>query len=179
MKNMPVENAYYLKLLARVKKGKHVFIAHNATVIGDVSLGDHASVWYGAVIRGDEDQISIGSHSNIQDNAVVHVDHGVPARIGSRCVVGHSAILHGCEIGDHTLIGMRATVMNGAIVGRYCIIGAHALITEGTEIPDYSLVLGSPGRVVKSLSHEYMEKMLKGVAVYEKEAMKYLQSGRA
>ena len=103
----------------------------------------------------------------------------MPARIGSHCVVGHSAILHGCTIGDHTLIGMRATVMNRAIVGRYCIIGAHALVTEGTEIPDYSLVLGSPGRVVKSLSPEYMEKMLKGVAVYENEAMKYLQSGRA
>lgn len=175
MNNSSIENAYYLQLLSRVKKGKQVFIAHNATVIGEVSLGDHASVWYGAVIRGDEDRIHIGSHSNIQDNAVLHVDHGVPLQLGTHCVVGHSAILHGCTIGDHTLIGMRATVMNRASVGRYCIIGAHTLITEGMEIPDYSLVLGSPGRIVKSLSHEYMEKMLKGVRVYEKEAMKYLQ----
>ncbi len=169
-------NLHYQKLRSQVQCDENVFIAHNATVIGRVSLGAHASVWYGAVIRGDEDRIDIGSHTNIQDNAVVHVDKGVPANVGSHCVVGHAAILHGCTIGDHTLVGMRSTVMNRARVGRYCIIGAHALVTEGMEIPDFSLVLGAPGRVVKTLTREYMEKMLKGVAVYENEAMKYLNS---
>jgi len=172
-------NPHYQKLLEQVQCDENVFIAHNATVIGKVRLGAHASVWYGAVIRGDEDQIEIGSHSNIQDNAVVHVDKGVPARIGSHCVVGHAAILHGCTIGDHTLIGMRSTVMNRARVGRYCIIGAHALVTEGSVIPDFSLVLGTPGKVVRTLTPEYMEKMLKGVAVYENEAMKYLNSEKS
>jgi carbonic anhydrase/acetyltransferase-like protein (isoleucine patch superfamily) len=171
-----MENQYYQQLLEQVEKAENVFIANTATVIGNVKLGAHASVWYGAVIRGDEDEITVGENTNIQDNAVVHVDHGVPVHIGNNCVVGHSAIIHGCTISDDCLIGMRATIMNNAKIGKGCIIGAHALVTEDTEIPDYSLVIGMPAKVKKQLDPDTVAKMLKGVGVYKEEAMKYLSS---
>jgi carbonic anhydrase/acetyltransferase-like protein (isoleucine patch superfamily) len=127
------------------------FIAYNATIIGDVELGEDSSVWFGAVVRGDNDKITIGKGTNIQDLSVVHVDKGVPVHIGEYVTIGHRAIIHGCTIGDCSLIGMGAIVMNNARVGNYCIIGAGALITEGMIIPDYSLVLGMPGKVMRTI----------------------------
>lgn len=149
-----------------VKKGKDVFIAPNATVLGQVTLGDEVSVWYGAVLRADADVIEIGSRSNIQDNAVVHCDPGAPAIIGEDCIIGHLALVHGAQIGNHVLVGMNSTVLNNAKVGDYCIIGANALVTAGTEIPPYSLVVGSPAKVVKQLTPEQIEKIKQNSEVY-------------
>jgi carbonic anhydrase/acetyltransferase-like protein (isoleucine patch superfamily) len=127
------------------------FIAYNTTVIGDVELGEDSSIWFGAVVRGDNDKISIGKGTNIQDLSVVHVDKGVPVHIGEYVTIGHRAIIHGCTIGDCSLIGMGAIVMNNARIGKFCIIGAGALITEGVIIPDFSLVLGMPGKVIRTI----------------------------
>jgi len=131
------------------------FIADNATVIGDVTLGKHASIWYQCTLRGDVNWIRIGAESNIQDNTVVHVTHGTaPTEIGDRVTVGHSAIIHGCTIEDNVLIGMGATVMDHAVIGTNSIVGAGALVTGGTEVPPRSMVLGSPGKVVRELTDE-------------------------
>ena len=127
------------------------WIAPNAIVLGDVILKSNASVWFGVVIRGDNDPITIGERSNIQDNSVLHTDAGTPLTIGADVTVGHQAMLHGCTIGDNSLIGIGATVLNRAVIGRNCIIGAHALIPEGQVIPDNSLVVGAPGRVIREL----------------------------
>lgn len=129
---------------------KTVFIASSASVMGQVSLGEQASVWYGAVIRADVEKIIIGHRTNIQDTAVLHADEGSPTIIGDDVTVGHGAIVHGATVGDGSLIGMRATILNNAKIGKFCIIGAHALVTEGMEVPDFSMVLGTPGKVVKS-----------------------------
>ena len=159
-----------------IKKGKEVFIAPNATVIGQVSLGDEVSVWFGAVLRADADIISIGNRTNIQDNAVVHCDPGAPAIIGEDCIVGHLALVHGAQIGNHVLVGMNSTILNNARVGDWCIIGANALVTAGTEIPPYSLVMGSPARVVKQLSPEQMEKVKQNADVYVALSKGYLEA---
>ena len=127
------------------------WIAPNATVIGNVILKPGASVWFGAVLRGDNDPITIGENSNIQDGSVLHTDAGEPLTIGRGVTVGHMAMLHGCEIGDNTLIGIGAVVLGRAKIGRNCLIGANALITEGKVIPDGSLVMGQPGKVVRAL----------------------------
>lgn len=127
------------------------WIAPNAAVIGDVVLKPGASVWFGAVLRGDNDPITIGENSNIQDGSVLHTDVGEPLTIGRGVTVGHMAMLHGCEIGDNTLIGIGAVVLGRAKIGRNCLIGANALITEGKVIPDGSLVMGQPGKVVRAL----------------------------
>lgn len=127
------------------------YIAENATVIGDVVLQNETSVWFNVVIRGDMDTIAIGEGSNIQDGAVLHTDEGIPLTIGRRVTVGHQAMLHGCDVGDGTLIGINAVVLNKAKIGKGCIVGANSLVTEGKVIPDYSLVMGSPARVVKQL----------------------------
>src|ERR1700678_902160 len=139
-------------LRQRPKLGKNVFIAKNATVIGAVTLGAHASVWYGAVLRGDINRIVVGHHSNIQDNAVLHLADDYPCLLGNWVTVGHSAIVHACKIGDETLVGMGAVVLDGAVVGRQCLIGAKALVTQGTKIPAGSLVLGAPAKVVRKLT---------------------------
>lgn len=128
------------------------WVAENAQVMGNVILQENASVWYGAVVRGDNDPITIGENSNIQDGSVLHTDIGMPLTIGRDVTVGHMVMLHGCTIGDETLIGIGSTILNGAKIGRNCIIGAHALIPEGKEIPDNSLVMGAPGKVVKEVS---------------------------
>lgn len=169
-----MESAFLQGLRQQVKKGKEVFIAANAEVFGQVELGENASVWFGAVLRGDSDLISIGDRTNIQDGCIVHVDPGVPVSIGRECVLGHAAIVHGCTIGDNTLIGMRATVMNRAVIGKHCIIGAHALVTEGKIIPDYSMVLGSPAKVVRQLSEAEVEGVKRNAAHYADLAKKYL-----
>ncbi len=128
------------------------WIAPNAVVLGDVELRRDASVWFGAVVRGDNDPIVIGEGTNIQDLSVLHNDVGVPLTIGAGVTVGHRVMLHGCEVGDNSLIGIGAVVLNRAVIGRNCIIGAQALVTEGKVIPDNSLVTGSPGKVVRELS---------------------------
>jgi len=166
--------AFFDDLKAKVRKENDVFIAPNATVIGNVELNDNSSVWFGAVLRGDNDKITIGKRTNIQDNAVIHVDPGFPVNIGEDVIVGHAAIIHGASIGNNTLIGMRATVLNGAIIGNFCIIGAHALVTERMVIPDYSVVMGSPGKVVKQLTEKQIESVKKNAEVYMELAKKYL-----
>ena len=130
------------------------FIAPNAAVIGDVILHENASVWFSCVLRGDADSIEVGAGSNIQDGTVIHADPGFPAVIGENVTVGHNAMIHGCHIGDGTLVGINAVVLNGARIGRGCLIGANALVTEGMEIPDGSMVLGSPAKIAKQLSEE-------------------------
>jgi len=134
--------------------GLGVYIARGAVVIGDVSLGDYSSIWYNSVLRGDINYIEVGHHTNIQDNAVIHLADDFPCVLGNYVTIGHSAIVHACTVGDETLVGMGATILDGAKVGRQCIIGANALVTQGTEVPDGSMVLGSPGRVVRSLTVE-------------------------
>jgi len=146
--------------------GEDVFIAPGAVVIGDVTLGNKASIWYHSTVRGDDAAIVIGCCTNIQDNVVLHVDRGIPMTIGDGSSVGHGAILHGCRIGDNTLIGMGAIVLNGAKIGNDCIIGAGTLITQNKEIPDRSLVLGSPGKVVRSLTEEEIEENRKNAQAY-------------
>ncbi len=128
------------------------WIAPTAAVIGDVTLEDLASVWFGAVLRGDNEPIVIGERSNVQDNCVMHTDPGFPLNVGRNVTIGHQATLHGCTVGDGALIGMGATVLNGARIGRNAVIGAHALVPEGKEIPDNSLVVGTPGKVVRTLT---------------------------
>ncbi len=145
---------------------KNVFIARNASVMGRVTLGEHVSVWYGAVIRADVEKIVIGHRTNIQDNAVLHADEGSPTLIGNDVTVGHGAIVHGAMIGDGSLVGMRATILNNAKIGKFCIIGAHALVTEGMEVPDFSMVLGTPGKIVKQLPESYATHLLKSAAHY-------------
>lgn len=134
--------------------GQGVYLARGSVVIGDVTLGDGSSVWYNAVLRGDINRIVVGHHSNIQDNAVVHLADDFPCIIGNWVTVGHSAVVHACTIGDETLIGMGAVVLDGAEVGRQCLIGAKALVTPGTTIPDGALVLGSPAKVVRIMSEK-------------------------
>jgi gamma-carbonic anhydrase len=136
------------------KLGKNVFIAKNATVIGDVTLGAHASVWYGAVLRGDINRIVVGHHSNVQDNAVLHLADDFPCLLGNWVTVGHSAIVHACKVGDEVLVGMGAVVLDGAVIGKQSLIGAKALVTQGTKIPPGSLVLGAPAKVVRKLTKE-------------------------
>lgn len=127
------------------------WIAPNATLIGNVELAEESSVWFGAILRGDNEPIAVGARSNVQDGCVCHTDLGYPLTIGMDCTIGHKAILHGCTIKDNALVGMGATVLNGAVIGSNCIIGANALIPEGKVIPDNSLVVGVPGKVVRSL----------------------------
>jgi carbonic anhydrase/acetyltransferase-like protein (isoleucine patch superfamily) len=155
-------------------KGREVFIAKNATVIGNVELGANSSVWFGAVIRGDGDKIKIGERTNVQDLSIIHVDPGVPVTIGNEVIIGHASIVHGASIGDNTLIGMRSTIMNHAKIGKYCVIGAHALVTEGMEIPDYSVVMGSPAKIVKTIREEDREKLRLNALHYVELAKKYL-----
>lgn len=133
------------------------WVADSAQVVGRVTLAEGVSVWFGVVIRGDMDAINVGSGSNIQDNSVLHADHGVPLNIGENVSIGHQVMLHGCTIGDGSLIGIQAVVLNGAKIGKNCLVGAGALVTEGKEFPDGSMILGSPARVVKQLSAEQID----------------------
>lgn len=153
--------------------GDRVFIAENATVIGDVTLADDVNIWFGAVIRGDKDRVTVGAGSNIQDNAVVHTTATFPVSIGAEVSVGHGAILHGCTIRDRVLVGMGAIVLNGAVVGEGSIIGAGAVVTEGKEIPPHSLVLGVPGRVVRETTPDQQEGILRNARDYVRLAGRY------
>ena len=133
------------------------WVADSAEVIGRVTLGKDASVWFGAVLRGDSDSITIGEGSNVQDASVLHADAGVPLVVGCNVTIGHQVLLHGCTIGDESLIGIGAVVLNGAKIGRNCLVGAGALVTEGKEFPDGSMIIGSPAKAVKQLSPEQIE----------------------
>jgi carbonic anhydrase/acetyltransferase-like protein (isoleucine patch superfamily) len=139
------------------------YVADSATVLGRVTLGALASVWFGATVRGDNDDIVIGDGSNVQDGAVLHVDPGFPMKIGRRVSIGHQVMLHGCTIGDGALIGIQAIVLNGAVIGPECLVGAGALVTEGKQFPARSLILGSPAKVVRELTDKDLL-MLKGAA---------------
>jgi carbonic anhydrase/acetyltransferase-like protein (isoleucine patch superfamily) len=143
------------KFLRRQPKlGNGVFIARTAVVLGDVTLGAHSSVWYGAVLRGDINRIVVGHHSNVQDNSVLHIADDFPCVLGNWVTVGHGAIVHACRVGDECLVGMGAVILDGAVIGRQSIIGAKALVTQGKKIPPGSLVLGSPAKVVRKLSKD-------------------------
>ncbi len=142
------------------------WIAPDAQVMGNIVLKENASVWFGAVLRGDNDPIVIGENSNVQDGAVMHTDIGCPLTLGANVTVGHQAMLHGCTVGDNSLIGIGATLLNGAKIGRNCLIGAHALVGEGKEIPDNSMVLGMPGKVVRELGEDNEEMMLLSANIY-------------
>jgi carbonic anhydrase/acetyltransferase-like protein (isoleucine patch superfamily) len=152
------------------------FIAPGAQVIGDVQLGEHASVWHNAVLRADERKIIIGAESNIQDNATLHVERNRDIVIGRGVTVGHNAIVHGCTVGDNTVIGMGAIVMTGAVIGENCIIGAGAVVTENQQVADESLVLGIPGKVVRSLTEEQVASNRENAMHYVKLAEKYLSA---
>ena len=146
--------------------GEDYFVADNATVIGNVCLENNASVWFNAVIRGDNELITIGENSNIQDCSVLHTDPGVPLKIGKNVTVGHKVMLHGCIIGDNSLVGINSVILNGAKIGRNCLIGANSLVTEGKEIPDGSLVMGSPAKVIKQLTEEQQQGLIRSAETY-------------
>lgn len=153
--------------------GRGVWVAPDANVIGKIVLEDEANIWFGATLRGDNEVIRVGAGTNIQENCVLHTDMGVPLTIGANCTIGHKAMLHGCTIGDGSLIGMGATVLNGARIGKGCLIGAGALITEGKEIPDGSLVMGAPGKVVRQLDAEAQARLLASAANYRANARRF------
>ncbi|MEM0922999.1 MAG: gamma carbonic anhydrase family protein [Pseudomonadota bacterium] len=149
------------------------YIAPGAHLIGDVQLGPQASVWFNAVLRGDNEPIVIGPGSNVQDGCVFHVDPGYPLTLGEDVTVGHQAVLHGCSVGDGSLIGMGAMVLNGARIGKGCLIGAKALITENKEIPDHSMVLGAPGKIVKTLDAQTVAKLRLTAETYKAKRLAY------
>jgi carbonic anhydrase/acetyltransferase-like protein (isoleucine patch superfamily) len=152
------------------------WVAPDANVIGKVRLSEGAAVWFGATLRGDNELIDIGAGSNVQENVVMHTDMGFPLTVGVNCTIGHKAMLHGCTIGDNTLIGMGATVLNGATIGKNCLIGANALITENKVIPDGSLVMGSPGKIIRELDDAAI-KTLTMSALHYQEKMRQFREG--
>ena len=154
----------------------HWWVAETATLIGKVRMKQDTSVWWGAVLRGDNEWIEIGERSQIKDNATCHTDPGFPLTIGRACVIGHNVILHGCTIGDHTLIGMGAILLNGAKIGNNCLVGAGALVPEGKEFPDNSLIVGSPARVVRSLDDKAAQMIAFGADIYVKRSQHYAKN---
>jgi carbonic anhydrase/acetyltransferase-like protein (isoleucine patch superfamily) len=152
--------------------GEH-FIAPTATVLGKVRLKKNASVWFGAVLRGDNDFITVGENSNVQDLSVLHTDPGYPLTIGDNCTIGHKVMLHGCAIGNNTLIGINAVILNGAKIGSNCLIGAGALITEGKVIPDGSLVMGAPGKIIRELTPEQIGGLTKSAQGYVQNSKRF------
>lgn len=154
-------------------RGPDIYVAPNASLIGSVSVGQDCSFWFGAVVRGDNDQVTIGAGSNVQDNCVVHTDPGIAVTIGAGVTIGHMSMLHGCTIGDGSLIGINAVILNNAVIGRQCIVGANALIPEGKIIPDRALVVGSPGRVIRTLSEEEVQDLVVNAHNYVDNARLY------
>ena len=152
------------------------FVAESATLIGSVVLHPDVSIWYGVVIRGDMDVITVGAETNVQDGAVLHTDPGVPLTLGRGVTVGHKAMLHGCTVGDYSLIGINSVVLNRAQIGSYCVIGANALVPEGKVIPDRSVVMGTPGRILRTLGDEDLESMRKQAERYVENAGRYLRT---
>jgi len=164
---------YSLGDRAPVFEGAGHFVADNATLIGSVRLGDKASVWFNCVLRGDNDWLVIGERSNIQDSSVLHTDEGIELVVGNGVTVGHKVMLHGCTIGDDSLIGIGSTVLNGARIGKNCLVGAHALVTEDKEFPDGSLILGAPAKVVRALSEEEQAHIRWSADVYVRNAERF------
>lgn len=150
------------------------FVAPNATVVGSVVLLRDASIWFSATLRGDTDLITVGEESNIQDGAILHTDAGIELEVGPRVTVGHRAMLHGCRVGEGSLVGIGATILNHAVIGKHCLIGAHALIPEGKVIPDRSLVVGTPGRVVRSLDDDAVAQLEDAARHYVDNARRFL-----
>jgi carbonic anhydrase/acetyltransferase-like protein (isoleucine patch superfamily) len=157
-------------------RGDRNFIAPSASVIGSVVIESNVSIWFGVVIRGDCEIITLGEQSNIQDGAVLHADPGVPLTLGCGVTVGHSAMLHGCSVGDNSMIGINAVVLNGAEIGKNCIVGANALIPQGKKIPDGSMVMGSPGKVVRQLRDDEIENLKRMAAAYVKNGKNFLNN---
>jgi carbonic anhydrase/acetyltransferase-like protein (isoleucine patch superfamily) len=149
------------------------FVAREATLVGQVRLGERASVWFGAVARGDNEPIEIGEASNVQEGAVLHADPGFPLTIAANVTVGHQAMLHGCTIGEGSLIGIQAVVMNGAVIGKHCLVGAGAIVTENKVFPDRSLILGAPAKLVRQLSDEDVARLAGSAAGYATRAGVY------
>jgi carbonic anhydrase/acetyltransferase-like protein (isoleucine patch superfamily) len=163
----------------RVVRHGETFVAPNATLIGSIIMHPGSSVWFNVVARGDNDPITIGEDSNVQDGSVLHTDPGLPLTIGRGVTVGHKVMLHGCTIDDYALIGINAVILNRARIGKYCIIGANALITEGKEIPEGSMVMGSPGKVVRSLTAEERQRLERSAKGYVENARRYLRELQA
>ena len=157
------------------RRAESAWVADNAQVIGNVELGEDSSVWFGVTVRGDTETITIGPGSNVQDGSVLHADVGFPLHIGAQVTVGHQVMLHGCHIGDGSLIGIGAIVLNGAKIGKNCLVGAGALVTEGKAFPDGSMIFGSPARVVKALSPEQMDGLRQSAQHYIDNARRYRQ----
>ena len=154
--------------------GKNAWVAPNATVIGDVRLGANASIWWNATLRGDNDPIHIGANTNIQDGSVLHTDEGIPLHIGANVTVGHLVMLHGCTVGDSSLIGIGSVILNRAVIGKGCIVGANTLIPEGKVFPDHVLIVGSPGKVVRELSADEVARLEKSAEHYVANAQRYM-----
>ena len=157
-----------------ILRGQH-FIAPGCQIVGSVDIGNNVNIWFNTVIRGDNDWIVIGDNTNIQDGSVLHVDPGVPLSIGKHVTIGHKVMLHGCTIGDESLIGINSVVLNNARIGKHCLIGANTLIPENKVIPDGSLVLGSPGKVVRSLTEEEKAKFLEGANRYVENGQRFAE----
>ena len=149
------------------------WVADSADVMGKVALGENASVWFGAVIRGDTAYIKVGKNSNVQDGSVLHADEGIPLEVGDDVTIGHQVMLHGCTIGDGALIGIQAVVLNRAKIGKGCIVGAGSLVTEGKEFPDYSMIMGSPAKVVRQLDEATVEKLRQSAQHYVANAQRF------
>ena len=149
------------------------WVAPDANVIGRVILRAKASVWFGCTLRGDNEPVTVGEGTNLQEQTVCHTDMGFPLTIGRDCTIGHKAMLHGCTIGDETLVGMGATILNGAVIGRNCLIGACALVTEGKEVPDGSLVMGAPGKVIRQLTDAQIEGLRRSALGYQENAARF------
>src|SRR5210317_1188016 len=160
----------------KIKNLGENWVAPNATIIGDVTLGKNSSVWFNATIRGDIENIHVGEGSNVQDGSVLHTDPGYPLKIGKNVTIGHLVMLHGCTIGDNSLIGIGAVILNNAKIGKNCIIGAKALITENKVIPDNSLVVGSPGKIVRQVSKEEAKSITENAIHYQDNWKKYSKS---
>lgn len=154
----------------------NVYIAPGAHIIGKVEIEENASIWFNTVLRGDCDLIRIGKASNVQDASVLHTDHNIPLVVGEGVTIGHKVMLHGCDIGDYSLIGINAVVLNKAKIGKYCVVGANTLITEAMEVPDYSLVMGSPGKIVKLLPKEIEAQLQASAQHYVKNAKRFKQN---
>mgnify|MGYP001825385666 FL=1 len=158
---------------APVLEGSGHFIADNATVIGSVRLKDQSSIWFNCVLRGDNDWLEVGERSNVQDGCILHTDPGIPLIIGNGVTVGHRVMLHGCQVGNNSLIGIGSTLLNGSVLGKNCIVGAHSLITEGKEFPDGSLIFGSPARVARELSDEEIARIGWSADIYVENAKRF------
>ena len=173
----PVEKQLEVFLRQQPRLGQGVYVARGAVVVGDVTLGDFSSVWYNAVLRGDINRIVVGRHTNIQDNAVLHLESELPCLLGDYVTVGHAAIVHACTVGDETLVGMGSVILDGARIGRQCLIGAKALVTPRTQIPDGSLVLGAPAKVVRPLTEEERKGLKLSAEKYSANAAYCLRHG--